>query len=331
MEPTWSLIVNQIRKISAVDAARSPQSSVARHQRNPVHLAIQKTLTYVCCPIILPVIPWRPDPPGRSFGLTTYRSVIVMQSTNPQYPNPPLREAVCEFRFQPGPDQWDLSFPGLIYNELRHEFPRRIQDATPQQVFSITFGTPPENMGGFNAVDPAQSLRFWRDNSQDGVITVGPNRIGVSHYRPYPSWDNFLDVVKQAFDSYLTVVRPQTIQRIGLRYINEVAFDFNSVNLSEYFTFHPNFGPKLPQSNVNVRMSVDFTFDEHRDLARLQLGTIPGSDHISIAISLDIDYFLLVPGTVPLTGIELWLDRAHSRISSIFEGSITDKTRSLFK
>ena len=274
---------------------------------------------------------WLPNPAVRRLDITICRSLIAMQSPNPQYPNPPLREAVCEFRFQPGSDQWDLSFPGLIYNELKDEFPRRIQEATPQQVFSITFGTPPENMGGFNAVDPAQSLRFWRENSEDGVITVGPNRIGVSQYRPYPSWDSFLEIIKRAYSSYLTVVRPQTIQRIGLRYINEISFDTQTINLSEHFTFHPNFGPKLPQRNVNVRMSVDFTYDEHRDLARLQLGTIPGSDQISIAVSLDIDYFLLVPGTVLLTDIEQWLDRAHSRVSSVFEGSITDKTRSLFK
>ena len=254
-----------------------------------------------------------------------------MQSPNPQYPKPPLREAVCEFRFQPGPDQWDLSFPGLIYNELRDDFPRRIQDATLQQVLSITFGTPPEDMGGFNAVDPSQSLRFWRNDSEDGAITVGPNRIGVSHYSPYPSWENFLEIIKRAYGSYLTVVQPQAIQRIGLRYINEVLFDSETVNLSEHFAFHPNFGPDLPRLNVNVRMSVDFPYDEYGDLARLQLGTIPGPDNTSIAVSLDIDYFLLIPGAVALTDVEHWLHQAHSRIREVFEGSITDKTRSLFK
>jgi uncharacterized protein (TIGR04255 family) len=40
------------------------------------------------------------------------------------YRTPPLVEATCEFRFNPGP-QWDATFPGLIYGKLREDFPVR--------------------------------------------------------------------------------------------------------------------------------------------------------------------------------------------------------------
>jgi uncharacterized protein (TIGR04255 family) len=33
------------------------------------------------------------------------------------YPNPPLIEAICEFRFNPG-QTWVWTVPGLIYNEI---------------------------------------------------------------------------------------------------------------------------------------------------------------------------------------------------------------------
>lgn len=253
-----------------------------------------------------------------------------MQESTFQYPNPPVREATCEFRFQPGPEPWDLSFPGLVYNELRETFPRRIHTDLPQQVFSITMGNPHPQLAGVNPVDPFQSLQFWKSDRQDGVITVAQNRIAVSHYRPYPSWAVLRDIINQAYGAYVKVAEPQSIQRIGLRYINEIDFASPAVSLSEYFTYHPNLGPDLPKFNQNVKMSVDFVDDKHQDVVRLQLATGTGANPDSIAVVLDIDYFLLLPGAISLTSTEEWLDQAHSVINSVFEGSITDRARTMF-
>jgi uncharacterized protein (TIGR04255 family) len=133
------------------------------------------------------------------------------------------------------------------------------------------------------------------------------------------------------YSSYVNVAKPQGIQRVGLRYVNEIQFQTDSVALSEYFTYHPNFGSDLPQINLNVNMSTDFPFSNYRDAARLQLGTVPGAEESSIAVSLDIDYFLLIPNAVPLTDTESWLNQAHEHINNIFEGSITDKTRKMLQ
>ncbi|QMS90513.1 hypothetical protein HUN01_24125 [Nostoc edaphicum CCNP1411] len=38
--------------------------------------------------------------------------------TRRQYPNPPIEEAVCEFRFAPDP-AWNLTIPGLFYEKIK--------------------------------------------------------------------------------------------------------------------------------------------------------------------------------------------------------------------
>src|SRR2546425_12443479 len=43
-----------------------------------------------------------------------------------QYLNPPLVEAVCEFRFLPD-TQWDLTIPGLMYEKIQDRFPHKEQ------------------------------------------------------------------------------------------------------------------------------------------------------------------------------------------------------------
>ena len=148
-----------------------------------------------------------------------------------QYKNPPIKEAVCEFRF-PSENPWDMAVPGLIYAERKDEFPRRLHNIVQTAGIRITNvpGSPPQISSEVNEriqqdISQLQGLRFWREQSEDGLIMVAPNKLAVSQYPPYPSWNGFFPVIKQAFNAYITVAEPMGIERIGLRYINDVGFD----------------------------------------------------------------------------------------------------------
>ena len=43
-----------------------------------------------------------------------------------KYRNPPIIEAVCEFRLAPD-SKWDLTIPGLVYEKVSKEFPNKEQ------------------------------------------------------------------------------------------------------------------------------------------------------------------------------------------------------------
>lgn len=44
-----------------------------------------------------------------------------MSTSRRKYKNPPIVEALCEFRFVPS-DEWNLTVPGLIFQELKHVY-----------------------------------------------------------------------------------------------------------------------------------------------------------------------------------------------------------------
>ena len=248
-----------------------------------------------------------------------------------EYPNPPLREAVCEFIFQPR-RPWDLANPGLIFSELRGQFPRRIQSPSQQPTLSVSVGFP---LPGAPPSEPfpnagQQELRFWREEDNNGVITVGPNRVSVSHYRPYPGWEDYREIIHQVFAAYLAVAEPDSIQRIGLRYINDIPLQA-PFEPEDYFEYYPRVGPKLPVDYGPFRMSVDFPFYAENDNARVQLIALPGETNDSVVVRLDLDYSVVVPGSVDLSGTGIWLNGAHSIISNLFEGCLTDKARVLFR
>lgn len=255
---------------------------------------------------------------------------IMEQSKNP-YPYPPIQEAVCELRFPAGPNTWDLVFPGLIYSELRESFPRRIQQEQPEQVFSVSFGNPQQFLGGFHPGDPSQAMKIWKQDSEDGAITIAPNRLSISNYPPYPGWEDFHSSIEKAYAAYRSIAAPGSIERVGLRYINVLNFGTNAISPAAFFNYYPNIGESLPQANQNIRMSVEFAYQDLRDIARLQLATRPGSTDNSIAVQLDIDYFLVISGSIGLEQIGEWLHEAHSAIVDLFEGSITEQTREMFR
>jgi len=97
---------------------------------------------------------------------------------NKQYENPPIREVVCEFRFQ-SENRWDLAVPGLIYADLKQEFPRRV--VSPVSTTGVSIGSaPPEVQSQIDEMirqdlSQLQGFRFWRADVEDGLIVVAPS------------------------------------------------------------------------------------------------------------------------------------------------------------
>ena len=234
-----------------------------------------------------------------------------------QQGNSLLREAICEFRFHPD-SAWDLTHPGLIFNELKGRFPRRVQ-----QGHSIPHGAP--SLPPEFSLSHQQDLMLWKEEDDNGVIIIGPNRLRISHYRPHPTWDSFLSIIQEAYEAYVRVVRPLSLRRVGLRHINEVTIGSNQIDLMDYFNYYPYLGSNLPKDYYSTRMMVDLPYRHERDRARLSLSVRPSRSRPTI-VRLDIDYSVLVAGSVGIGDTADWLNEAHSTIEELLEGCLTDTT-----
>ena len=131
-----------------------------------------------------------------------------------------------------------------------------------------------------------------------------------------------MPIIQQAFKAYEKVAEPHGIQRIGLRYINDIGFDPGSVEFGDYFEFWPYLGANLPQDYAALQMSLLMQFNEGRDGLRLQLSTVPGETAEQVVARLDLDYFLVQPETLLLEQTSDWLQQAHDRVEEVFEGCL---------
>ena len=253
---------------------------------------------------------------------------------NRQYTNPPLREAVCEFRFQEG-EAWDQAIPGLIYAAMRAQFPRRLSTAQSQVVASSgmqslegSFPQPPQFELQLIREEP---FRFWREEDESGYIGVAPYRLSVHHFNPYPSWKRYREIIVQGVRNYLEVVEPSQIQRIGLRYINDIDLGEGGYTLEDFFNFYPFVGSNIPQDLSFFHCMVQAEFENGRDLLTLQIASLPQTVGDNVGVTLDLDYFLARPGAIGMDSIQDWLEVAHTNLGTTFEGCLKDSVRELFQ
>lgn len=234
-------------------------------------------------------------------------------------------EALFEVRFSPD-TSWDLAIPGLIYERIRGRFPHR--EARIAQELNVVSG--PEGIKQ-EVRTSERSLFFQEDRRM--LVQIGPRVVSVHCLKPYPGWEVFKSASEEVYKALGEVVEFSEFERIALRYINEIIIRENRVEPKDYFNIYIYLGEQLPQDMINFNIECMFPFEEGRDICRLQLFVphTPTPEEARINFLLDIGYFLTNPKGVSSEQVMEWLEKAHGRIEAIFEGSITDKLRNLFR
>jgi len=241
-----------------------------------------------------------------------------------KYANPPVEEAVCEFRLTPE-TRWGLTVPGLLYERLKETFPQKEQRMI--QEVKLT----QELEGLQQQIRTSEHLLFFTEDRKM-LAQVGPRLLVVNALKPYPHWEGFKPRIEMVWKSLQETVEVQGLERIGLRYINRIELPAPNVKFDEYFDFYPFVGQRLPQHIASFLAGVEFSYADDRDHCRVQLAPIPHSGtEGKTAFILDLDYFLARPRGVAVADALSWVEEAHSRVEEVFEGCITDRLREMLE
>ncbi len=240
-----------------------------------------------------------------------------------KYENPPLIEAVCEFRLTPD-TAWDLTIPGLLYENIKERFPRREQ----RLIHELEITTGPEGIQ--QQVRTSERIfLFAKDDRM--FVQLGPRLVAINCLKPYPTWDGYKPEIKRVFESLNQIIEIRGLQRIGLRYINRIDIPGSSIKLEDYFEFYLFLGPRLPQAIASFIGGSEFIYANGRDRCRVQLMSAPPMVPQTSSFTLDIDYFLSQAKGVEVQRAITWVEEAHDYVEEVFEGCINDSLRKLFK
>jgi uncharacterized protein (TIGR04255 family) len=240
-----------------------------------------------------------------------------------KYANPPIIEAICEFRLLPD-SPWDLTIHGLIYEKIKKTFPHKEQ----RLVQEVEINRGPK---GIDQEVRLSERSFFFTHDKTIFVQTGQHLLAINCLKPYPHWEGFKPKIVEAFDALTSSIDVKGLARIGYRAINRIEIPRQSFNLDDYFEFRPFLGTALPQNMVSFIIGCILPFFDNRDYCKIQLTT--GVPNISGygAFLLDIDYFIDKPSGISVTDALGWVEEAHTQINRIFEGCLTDSLREIFQ
>lgn len=247
---------------------------------------------------------------------------------NKQYLNPPIIEALCEFKFS-NDTQWDMAVPGLLYQELKSEFPIREERKFNVMDFSQTDSTemPPKIISN-------ELMVFLKENRKL-LIQVGRNLLTINCLKPYQNWNNFRYNIELAYNSLSKIVNLKKLQRIDLRYINQIEiekkFPEQPLQLEKYFCFYPFRGNKMPDGISSFMVGCVFLFHSSRDACKVEFKDKAVKEQNKYVFMLDLDYYLAQPQNHRIEDTLQWIEEAHQKIIEIFEACITDELRKFLR
>jgi len=241
------------------------------------------------------------------------------------YENPPIEEAVVEFRFAPGPE-WDLTIPGKMHE---HRKVKNVYKGKPrnQKIIGAAWQSVPQQPRFMLQEEERIQLI---DHEGVRLVSLGKDLLGIIALKPYEGWKMFRPRVEAALAAYNDVAQPTGISRVGVRYINKFEIEGSIDSYKDYLNFAlPSMTYSKKSSAINgfkSRISYDYE-DGVLLFLTLSAGDVPEGRY---AILIDVDIHWEGSTPKPLKDAIAFVDELHEREKAAFEGVITNIAREAF-
>ncbi len=242
-----------------------------------------------------------------------------------QYKNPPIVEAVCEFRFAES-KEWDPTIPGRLHGLIKSKY-----DGAPRQQKVMHAQVQPRVDAAGSALQLTEMATVHLPAADDSrLVSIANGLLGVHVKKPYPGWEDFRDEISSVVDSYVQEFGNQQVIRVGIRYINILEFPTRSIDLNDYLQAPPSLPPELPQSFVSFLSRVQTKYDDAPITLAYVCGNLePHGEKGRILLDLDLAWES-TPLQLNLSDVMANVDDLRNRERTAFEALISEKARSLF-
>ena len=251
-----------------------------------------------------------------------------------RYNNPPIEEAVCEFRFRPN-EEWDLTIPGRLQSKIVDDYTGRPEE---QRVIGLAIPTASDQPAGLGIHEGLAKVHLVTEDGKR-KIGVGRNVLSIHMLRPYQQhsgtsgsggWEEFQPRIKTAFEAYWEVAQPNSVYRISMRYYNKISVppSHSSVRIDDYLKCAPIDVQGMPDRMSNYLCRVEYRSDDNLILILHHGRTDAPSGQVELL--LDIDVISEMPQRIEHDDALQMATHLRNRERDVFELLITDKARELF-
>jgi uncharacterized protein (TIGR04255 family) len=244
-----------------------------------------------------------------------------MNQAPTKYSDPPIQEAICEIHFVL-PSPLDREGISRIQPHWRQVYPA--QEIVAERTFQLHLSV---DRMQTDSRDTGHKL-IARSEDRQRLAQLGPSFLAVNRLRPYVGWEEeFRDTILARFGEIQAEYGFQSVQRIGLRYINKIDLPDTSPRWGNWFKV------ALPvPSHLGAQGGVFQTHFRHalneQTECILNFGTLVPSPPGVASVMLDID--VVWQGQIGASDLASKLEAVHDPHRDLFEAYLLDSTRNLF-
>ncbi len=249
-----------------------------------------------------------------------------MINGHPTYPNPTITEAICDIHFRlPRSKEWKPSLPGELFKHIQDEYPE--MEPVPEMGLQLEVGP----SGTSTKISmPPQKVRF-KHATRPLILQLTEHALSISALAPYQGWKVLQTDALAAWQRFEEVLKPESISRIGLRYINQIAKETDQEPLKNWLVANDYIPEGVLRSVPGVLLRVQVHLDAQNMLI-ITLGDTkagPESEHGTIIFDIDRITEREIGPEQDL--LEQEMDRLHTDVWNIFSSATGEQLITLLE
>jgi uncharacterized protein (TIGR04255 family) len=238
------------------------------------------------------------------------------------YPNAPITEAVIDLRVELPPNAQVETLDKVQEGE-EETYPVK------QPLYLDRLQVAP----GFTASAVRHQVGFrFQSKDEKYIFQARLDGFTMSRFPPYEDWERFQAESQRLWSVYRRVARPTKVVRLAVRYLNRLDLPLPVSNFEDYLRTVPQVPAKLPQGLAGYFMQLKMPMESIKSMALINEGIIEEAVRPdAVSIVLDIDIFRA--DDVPSDEEAIWrvMSELRKAKNQVFEESITEKARELFR
>lgn len=241
-----------------------------------------------------------------------------------KYGKPPLVEALCELFFEGS--EWDETVVGRFYDRVKERFPQRRQVELQEAQF--TFSNAGHSSAGIQRKPPQIQFLSEKGNS---LLQLRQDVLVVNQLQPYPHFEAWEPNIYWAMKIYSEITKPKGVRRIGLRYINRIVIPLATLRMEEYYNIYPQLPKQTGDVHGPFMIRVQLPCQQKGHAILVTFATAPPEPPEQTAHLLDLYGTFQLETSLSEGEVSAAIETAHANLEKAFEGSITERLRTMFE
>lgn len=243
------------------------------------------------------------------------------------YPNAPITEALCDIRVRPAAEITIEQIEAMAL-QLADTY----KSTEDQFEVSTQFEVTDQTRDYASAVTQKKIGKRLRTEDGTGVVQAQLTGQSVSRLRPYKDWKALKLESQRVWEVYKTITKPAGVARLALRYINRIDIPgSDTISIEDYLRTTVQVGDEIKTPMSNFFAQIHIPRPAVSAMCIINTAALPPASRDVISILFDIDIFRV--DKLPENDDQMWdiFDDLANAKNEIFESSITQKARELFK